>query len=241
MPPLFFLDYIAVGKLNFKKTKNLLKGIFKGCALSDCNLIGGETAEMPGIYSKDKFDLAGFSVGIVSKKKILSKYKVKEKNIILAIPSNGIHSNGFSLVRSVFEKKIKFQETWKELLKPTKIYTNEILKSVEKNYINALAHITGGGLVENLLRSIPENLCLNLDLSLIKIQKKFLNGLKQNLSDSEMMKRLIVVCVGFCIILPEKNISKINDFFSKKFKPYRIGHVSSKRKGKVNLIKTLKW
>ena len=103
--PLFFLDYIAVGKLNLKKTKDILKGIFKGCELSDCKLIGGETAEMPGIYSKDKFDLAGFSVGVVSKRKILSKQNVKEKDVILAIPSNGIHSNGYSLIRSIIKKK----------------------------------------------------------------------------------------------------------------------------------------
>ena len=105
----YFLDYIAVGKLNLKKTKQILEGIFKGCKLSDCKLIGGETAEMPGIYSKDKFDLAGFSVGIVSKKAILGKSKVKTGDIILSIPSSGIHSNGYSLVRSIL-KKIKYQK-----------------------------------------------------------------------------------------------------------------------------------
>ena len=102
--PLFFLDYIAVGKLNLNKTKKILKGIFKGCKISKCKLIGGETAEMPGIYSKHKFDLAGFSVGIVSKEKILNKYNVKNNDIILALPSNGIHSNGYSLVRSILKK-----------------------------------------------------------------------------------------------------------------------------------------
>ena len=105
--PLFFLDYIAVGKLNLNKTKKILKGIFKGCKISKCKLIGGETAEMPGIYSKHKFDLAGFSVGIVSKEKILNKYNVKNNDIILALPSNGIHSNGYSLVRSIL-KKIRY-------------------------------------------------------------------------------------------------------------------------------------
>ena len=103
--PLFFLDYIAVEKLNLKKTKSILKGILTGCKISNCQLIGGETAEMPGIYSKNKFDLAGFSVGIVSKKKILKKDNVKEDNLIFAIPSNGIHSNGYSLVRSIIKKK----------------------------------------------------------------------------------------------------------------------------------------
>ena len=102
--PLFFLDYIAVGKLNLKKTKKILKGIFKGCKLSKCKLIGGETAEMPGVYSKEKFDLAGFSVGIVSKKKLLSKKNVNKNDVILAIPSNGIHSNGYSLIRSILKK-----------------------------------------------------------------------------------------------------------------------------------------
>ena len=102
--PLFFLDYIAIGKLNLNKTKKILKGIFKGCQISNCRLIGGETAEMPGIYSNNQFDLAGFSVGIVSKKKILNKNKVKNNDIVLAIPSNGIHSNGYSLVRSILKK-----------------------------------------------------------------------------------------------------------------------------------------
>merc|ERR1711991_119793 len=128
--PLFFLGYIAVGKLNLVKTKKILNGIFKGCKISDCKLIGGETAEMPGIYSKDKFDLAGFSVGIVSKRKILHKKRVKDKNVILAIPSNGIHSNGYSLVRSVLKKNRITKNLKKELLKPTKIYTKEIMKLV---------------------------------------------------------------------------------------------------------------
>ena len=103
--PLFFLDYIAVGKLDLNKTKKIINGIFRGCKISDCRLIGGETAEMPGIYSTDKFDLAGFCVGIVSKKRILNKYNVKNNDVVLAIPSNGIHSNGYSLVRSILKKK----------------------------------------------------------------------------------------------------------------------------------------
>ena len=149
----FFLDYIAVGKLNLTKTKKIIKGIFKGCELSGCELIGGEP-EMPGIYSNNKFDLAGFSVGLVSKKKILDKKKVNKKDIVLAIPSNGLHSNGFSLVRSILKNKIP-PNLKNELLKPTKIYSKEVLVLANKNLINAAAHITGGGLVENLLRSIP--------------------------------------------------------------------------------------
>ena len=130
--PLFFLDYIAVGKLNLAKTKKILKGIFEGCRISNCKLIGGETAEMPGTYSKEKFDLAGFSVGIISKKKILDKKNVQKNNIILAIPSSGIHSNGYSLVRSILKRNKLPQNLKNEILKPTKIYSNEILKLTKK-------------------------------------------------------------------------------------------------------------
>ena len=237
--PLFFLDYIAVGKLDLKKTKKILKGIFKGCALSDCKLIGGETAEMPGIYAKNKFDLAGFSVGIVSKKKIISKNKVKINDVVLAIPSSGIHSNGFSLVRSIIKKNIIPSDLKKELLTPTKIYSKEILKLTSKNLINAAAHITGGGLIENLLRSIPTKLTLNLDLSKIKTLKIFKWLKSKNISDKEMV-RTFNCGIGFCLIVNKKNISKIKKIFSKKYMPYEIGHISKNMK-KVNLINNIKW
>ena len=237
--PLFFLDYIAIGKLDLNKTKQILKGIFKGCKLSSCNLIGGETAEMPGIYSKNKFDLAGFSVGIVSKKRVLGKHKVKDGDIILSIPSNGLHSNGFSLVRSIL-KKNKIPKILKnELLKPTKIYSKEILSLTNKKLINAAAHITGGGLVENLLRSIPENFTINLDLSKIKVSKIFKWLKSKNISDKEMMQTFNCG-VGFCIITSKKNILKIEKVFSKNYKPYVLGFVSKDRK-KVNLINSIKW
>ena len=237
--PLFFLDYIAVGKLEINKTKKILKGIFKGCQLSECELIGGETAEMPGTYSKDKFDLAGFSVGIVSKKKILEKYNVKKNDIVLAIPSNGIHSNGFSLVRSVLKRNKLPSNLKKEILKPTKIYSKEILKLTNKNLINSAAHITGGGLIENLLRSVPENLTLNVDLSKIKVTKIFKWLKKKNISDKEMMQTFNCG-VGFCIIVSKKNVSKIKKNFSKKYTPYEIGFISKSNK-KVNLFNSLRW
>jgi len=237
--PLFFLDYIAVGKLNLNKTKKILNGIFKGCKISGCKLIGGETAEMPGIYSKDKFDLAGFSVGIVSKKKILDKSKVNKNDIILAIPSNGIHSNGFSLVRSILKKNKLPRNLKKEILKPTKIYTKEILNLTNKNLINAAAHITGGGLVENIMRSIPKNLSLNIDLSKIKIIKIFKWLKSKNISDQEMI-RTFNCGVGFCLIVSKKNIQKIKKIFPKKFMPYEIGYVSNHKK-KINLSNSLKW
>ncbi len=237
--PLFFLDYIAVGKLEINKAKKILKGIFRGCKISKCKLIGGETAEMPGVYSKDKFDLAGFSVGIVSKRKILSKKNVKNKDVILAVPSNGIHSNGYSLVRKIIGKKKINKMIKNELLKPTKIYSEEILSLTKKNLISSAAHITGGGLIENLLRSIPEDLNLNIDLSKIKISKIFKWLKKKNISDTEML-RTFNCGIGFCIITPEKNIEKIKKKFSKNYIPYEIGYIS-KNKNKVNLFKNLIW
>jgi phosphoribosylformylglycinamidine cyclo-ligase len=237
--PLFFLDYIAVGKLNLSKTKNILKGILKGCEISGCKLIGGETAEMPGIYSKDKFDLAGFSVGIVSKKKILNKKNVKRNNLILAIPSSGIHSNGYSLVRSILKKNKISNQLKKELLIPTKIYVKEILKLADKNLINSAAHITGGGLIENITRSIPNNLSVNIDLSKIKVKKIFQWLKSKNISDIEMLKTFNCG-VGFCIIIDIKNIKKVKKYFSRNFMPYEIGYVSTGEK-KLNLYNNIKW
>ncbi len=237
--PLFFLDYLAVGKLNLKKSKKILKGIIKGCSLANCSLIGGETAEMPGIYSKNNFDLAGFSVGIVSKKKILGQKKVKLNDIVLAVPSNGIHSNGYSLVRSIIKKKQVSPKIKKDLLAPTKIYSKEILKLIDKNLINAAAHITGGGLIENLLRSIPQRLSVEIDLSKIKIKKIFKWLKKKNISDDEMM-RAFNCGVGFCLIAPKKNLRKIKRIFPKKYCPYEIGIISHKSK-RAFLQNKLKW
>ena len=237
--PLFFLDYIAVGKLDLKKTKKILKGIFKGCKISDCKLIGGETAEMPGIYSKDKFDLAGFSVGIVSKKKILNKRNVNNGDVVLGIPSNGIHSNGYSLVRSILKNNKISNNLKREIIKPTKIYCKEILNLTKNNLINASAHITGGGLVENLLRSIPDNLSLNIDLAKIKTTKIFKWLKNKNISDEEMLKTFNCG-VGFCIIVPKKNINKIKRFFSKQFMPYEIGRISKEKK-RINISNSIRW
>ena len=237
--PLFFLDYIATGKLNINKTKKILKGILKGCELSKCDLIGGETAEMPGIYKNNDFDLAGFSVGIVSKKKILSKKKVKVNDIILAIPSSGLHSNGYSLVRAILKRNKISNKIKNELLVPTKIYSPEILKLVKKNYINACAHITGGGLVENLLRSVPEKFSVKIDLSKIKMKEIFKWIKSKNISDKEML-RTFNCGVGFCLIVPKKNVKKITSFFSKEYLPYEIGKITNSSK-KIDLLNSLKW
>jgi len=240
--PLLFLDYISINKINLKKLKSIIKGIVKGCKISDCELAGGETAEMPGTYSKGKFDIAGFSVGIVDKKKILLKKKIKKNNLILAIPSNGLHSNGFSLVRHIVNKKkinIKRNKFLKiELLKPTKIYVKEILSLINKNTINGCANITGGGLQDNLTRIIPKGLCANVELNKIKTQPIF-NWLKnQGVNDKEMLNTFNCG-VGFCLIIESKNLKIVEKFFNKTYKPYIIGKISIDNKkyksnGKVN-------
>ena len=201
--PLFFLDYIAVGKIKLRKMKKILSGILKGCDMSLCSLIGGETAEMPGIYNNDKFDLAGFSVGIVSKKKLLHKKRVVSGNIVLAVPSSGIHSNGYSLIRSILKNKKIKNKLKTDLLIPTKIYTKEVLNLTKKNLINCAAHITGGGLIDNIKRSVPDNLCLNIDLSKIKTLNIFKWIKSNNINDNEMLKTFNCG-VGFCLIVKKK-------------------------------------
>ena len=155
------------------------------------------------------------------------------------IPSNGLHSNGFSLVRSILKKNKITSEIKKELLKPTKIYSKEVLKLCDKKLINAAAHVTGGGLVENLLRSIPDNLSINIDLSKIKTLKIFKWLKLKNISDLEMMKT-INCGVGFCLIVDQRNIKKIKKNFPKKFTPYEIGRVTKNTK-RVKLVNSLKW
>lgn len=237
--PLFFLDYIAIGKIKFNKLKQILNGIIKGCYISDCSLVGGETAEMPGIYDNDKFDLAGFSVGIVSKKKMLHKKNVKNGDVVLAVPASGVHSNGYSLIRAIIKNKKISEKLKKDLLIPTKIYVKEILNLTKNNLLHSAAHITGGGLVGNLTRSVPEHLSLNLDLEKIKTQSIFKWIKSNNISDREMLKTFNCG-VGFCLITKKINIHKIKKYFSRDYKPYQIGFIS-KSKNKVNIYNKIKW
>ena len=241
--PLFFLDYISINKIDLKKMRSVIRGIVKGCNISQCSLVGGETAEMPGTYAKGKFDIAGFAVGVINKKKILNKKKIKKGDLILAVPSSGLHSNGFSLVRHLLKiKKININKNpflKKELIRPTKIYVKEILNLVKKNLINGCANITGGGLADNISRVVPEGLCAEIDLNKIKPLKIF-NWLKKNkISDKEMLKTFNCG-VGFCLIINPKNISKVNKYFLKKYKPYVIGKIS-KNINKVRLNGKVNW
>jgi len=240
--PIFFLDYIAINKLKINKVKKILDGIVKGCKIADCALVGGETAEMPGTYEKNKFDLAGFAVGLVEKNKLLIKNKIKSKNIILAVPSSGLHSNGYSLVRYVLKNKKNFyipKKIKKELIHPTKIYVKELNKINDKKLINGCANITGGGLLDNLIRIVPNKLCLNINLSKIKIKKIFKWLKKNNIKDSEMLNTFNCG-VGFCLIANKKNVKKIKKIFSKDYKPYEIGYVS-RDNSKIKTFGKLEW
>ncbi|MBD1153139.1 phosphoribosylformylglycinamidine cyclo-ligase [Pelagibacterales bacterium SAG-MED24] len=241
--PILFLDYISINKINLKKLKLILKGIVRGCKIAGCELVGGETAEMPGTYEKGKFDIAGFAVGVVDENKILNKKNIKSGDLILAVPSSGIHSNGYSLIRHVLiKKKINLKRNnflKKELIKPTKIYVNEILKLTENNLINGCANITGGGLVDNIKRIIPNKLCAYIDLKKIKPLKIFSWLKKNNIADKEMLKTFNCG-VGFCLIINPRNLKKINKYFSKEFKPYIIGRIIN-NKDKVKLNAEINW
>ena len=241
--PLIFLDYISINKVNLIKLKSILKGINKGCNISNCTLVGGETAEMPGTYSKNKFDVAGFAVGIVDQKKIINKKNIKKNNLILAVPSSGIHSNGYSLIRHILKKKkIKIRKNIflkKELLKPTKIYVREILNLNNKKLINGCANITGGGIIDNIKRIIPNGLSADIDLSKIKVKKIFKWIKNQNIDDYEMLKTFNCG-VGFCLIIEKKNLKKINKFFTNEFKPYIIGKIV-KGKNKTKFNEKISW
>jgi len=241
--PLLFLDYISINKINIKKLKSIIQGIVKGCKISNCELVGGETAEMPGTYEKGKFDIAGFAVGVVDERKIIDKKNIKKNDLVLAIPSSGVHSNGYSLVRYVLKKKKinlksnKFLK--KELLRPTKIYVKEILNLINNHLISGCANITGGGLEDNIKRIIPDGLVANIDLDKIKTKKIF-KWLKQNnINDKEMLKTFNCG-VGFCLIIKPKNFDKIKKFFTKEFKPYVIGKISS-GKNKIKFNGKIDW
>ncbi|MCX7842543.1 MAG: phosphoribosylformylglycinamidine cyclo-ligase [Clostridia bacterium] len=170
--PLFFLDYIALGKNRPEKVAEIVKGIAEGCVMSGCALIGGETAEMPGFYPEDEYDVAGFAVGIVDKDKIINGNSIKEGDKLIGLPSSGLHSNGYSLVRKLLnpkaERLMEHVETLggklgEELLKPTRIYVKTILDLKEKYELKGIAHITGGGFIENIPRMVPEGLRVRID------------------------------------------------------------------------------
>ena len=187
--PLFFLDYLACGKLDSDVSSEIIKGVADGCLQAGASLIGGETAEMPGFYTVGEYDIAGFAVGAVEEDEIVNGSKIEEGDTIIAISSSGPHSNGFSLIRKLFVDLNEVYENkriWEHLLTPTKIYVKSIQKLMESVKINGMAHITGGGLIENVPRTIPEGLCANIDRKKIEIHPIFKHGYFKKVTEDEL-------------------------------------------------------
>ena len=212
--PLFFLDYIAVGKNYPEKIAAIVSGIAEGCVQSGCALIGGETAEMPGFYPDNEYDVAGFSVGIVDRDKILDPKNVKAGDVIIALPSSGIHSNGLSLVRKIFASHDLHKHVdelgkslGEELLTPTRIYVREVLPVINK--IKSIAHITGGGFYENIPRAIPEGLRAKIELAKINTPAIFDLLMRTGNIERDEMFHVFNMGVGMVLIVNPDNVDEI--------------------------------
>ena len=212
--PLFFLDYYATGSLNTEIATSVISGIGKGCIQSGCALIGGETAEMPGMYKGEEYDLAGFCVGIAEKSKIIDGSKVSSGDHIIAIASSGPHSNGYSLIRKVLEKTNPNEAQLDALIEPTKIYVKSILSLIENHAVHAISHITGGGLLENIPRVLPQHLAAKLDKNSWQMPEIFQWLQEQGNIESNEMYRVLNCGVGMVVIVPQEEseaaIAKLN-------------------------------
>ena len=219
--PLFFLDYIACGKNVPERIADIVKGVAEGCVQSGCALIGGETAEMPGFYPADEYDLAGYSTGAVDKKNIIDNKTMKPGDVVIALPSSGVHSNGFSLVRKVFdventditvpEERLGGKSIGETLLTPTRIYVKSVLALLEKVKVKGISHITGGGFYENIPRSIPDGLGARIDRSKVKVLPIFdLIQKTGNISERDMFNTYNMG-VGMSITVPQSQVDKALD------------------------------
>lgn len=236
--PLFFLDYLAVGKLEPDQVAEVVKGVAEGCKAAGCALIGGETAEMPGFYPEGEYDVAGFAVGIVDKKKIINGRDIQEGDLILGLPSSGLHSNGFSLARKVlFERGVLQTDSYIEaagkslgamLLEPTRIYVKTVLQLIERAEIKGLAHITGGGLIENIPRILPEGLAAHVDSKTFPKPEIFDFIQEIGLVDDEEMYRVFNMGIGMVIVASAQEAEKIEKACKELGEDvYRIGKIVS--------------
>jgi phosphoribosylformylglycinamidine cyclo-ligase len=232
--PLFFLDYYAMGKLNVRDGKNVIKGIVKGCKANNCSLIGGETAEMPGIYQGDDFDLAGSITGIVEKRNILDKKNVKRGDVLVGLASSGLHTNGYSLARKVFPTKHSLNKRYqglkttagRELLKVHRSYLNIIQKSLKYFEIKAISHITGGGIEGNTKRVVPKDLKLKIDwfswnrLPIFNLIQKLGNV------DELEMRKTFNLGIGLVFIINNNEVDKFTKFLKRNNEnSYIIGEI----------------
>ncbi len=234
--PLFFLDYFASSKLSVDQAVDVIKGITSGCKLANCALIGGETAEMPGIYQKGEYDLAGFCVGAVEREEILPKDNVKEGDIIIGLKSSGFHSNGFSLIRHILKEKnisldhkLSGKTLGELLLEPTRIYVKSCLEATKTGKVKALSHITGGGLTENIPRVLPENLQANIDYTSWKLSELFAFFKDQgNITDIEM-RRTFNCGIGMVLICDKKDQEIVQKILTQNGEePLIIGTITKK-------------
>ena len=227
--PLFFLDYLACGKLDSDVSSEIIKGVADGCLQAGASLIGGETAEMPGFYTVGEYDIAGFAVGAVEEDEIVNGSKIEEGDAIIAISSSGPHSNGFSLIRKLFVDLNEVYENkriWEHLLTPTKIYVKSIWKLMESVKINGMAHITGGGLIENVPRTIPEGLCANIDKKKIEIHPIFKHGYFKKVTEDELWGTFNMG-VGFVVIVKKEDAEKTIGILKENGEnAYEIGYIS---------------
>jgi phosphoribosylformylglycinamidine cyclo-ligase len=223
--PLFFLDYIACGKVNPALLLEVMKGVSEGCRQAGCALVGGETAEMPGLYKPDEYDLAGFTVGVVDKKNILDGSKIRRGDIVIGLASSGLHSNGFSLARKVFSAKEQklFAE---DLLVPTRIYVKPVLAVLAKNRVHGIAHVTGGAFYEKMTKVLPKGLCFQIkrgSWTIPEIFKKIQD--KGNIADAEMF-RTFNMGIGMVLVVPPKNVDKVRETLKKQaVENFMIGEV----------------
>jgi len=233
--PLFFLDYLACGKLDSNVASEIVLGMVKACKDNECALIGGETAEMPGMYQVGDYDVAGFCVGIVERDEIIDGSKIKKGDKIIAIPSSGFHSNGFSLVRKVFpdfEEEFEGKPLYETLLEPTRLYYQPIHQLLKVVSLNGIAHITGGGLIENVPRIIPNGLCAAIQTEKIRIPSIMLELEKRGNVDRMEMFGTFNMGVGMVVIVDEKDAEKV---FSTLKDAYEIGKITENEE-KINLI-----
>lgn len=242
--PQFFLDYIAVGKNYPEKIAAIVSGVAEGCVQSGCALIGGETAEMPGFYPEDEYDLAGFSVGVVDRDRIIDNSKTKEGDIVIALPSSGVHSNGFSLVRKVFDVENKDiskplislggKSVGETLLTPTKIYVKPVLALLEETEVRSISHITGGGFYENIPRSIPSGFSAKIEKSKISQLPVFeLIAKEGNIPERDMFNTFNMG-VGMSIVVDKKDADCALDILRKNGEnAYIIGEIVSSDEGVI--------
>ena len=226
--PMFFLDYLACGKLDAGVSSEIVKGVAEGCLSSGMSLVGGETAEMPGFYNEGEYDIAGFAVGVVEKKKVINGEKIKEGDIIIGLESSGVHSNGFSLVRKLvtdLDEEYNGQKISEYLLTPTKIYVKPVSKIIKKFKVKGMAHITGGGLIENVPRVIPDGLSAVIYKDKIKVPEIFTYLQSKGVPEDEMWGTFNMG-IGFVLVVKEKDKDKIMEKLSKYGEnAYEIGHI----------------